>query len=54
MHAGLLDGGIRLQRAILSAALAGGGSPAEPAAKARRWLVWHFARYWVAALAEVG
>ena len=51
--AALLDGGIAVQRAILDSALSNGSSQSSPPAEAQRWMSWHMARFWVAAVSEV-
>lgn len=52
---GLLEGGVVVQRAIVAAALVGGGASAQHALldEARNWLARHAARFWAAALSEV-
>ena len=51
--AALLDGGIAVQRAILDSALSNGSSQSSPPAETQRWMSWHMARFWVAAVSEV-
>ena len=51
--AALLEGGAVLQRALVTAALVQDNKQLMLVDEARRWLAWHTARFWAAAVSEV-